>query len=63
MKCLDCKYAELKYFTSYDRIGVFSSHVCTENITIGKIVDGELERECAKFKAIEKAEVTQNAQG
>ena len=62
MKCIDCKFAELQYLTGYDRIGVFSSHVCKEDVCIGKLVDGEIERECTKFQAIKQLEAA-NAKG
>jgi len=62
VKCSGCKFAEPRYLTGYDRIGVFASHVCMEDIVIGKLVDAEVERECTKFKAIKQLEAT-NAQG
>ena len=62
MKCINCKFSELQYFTGYDRTGVFSSQVCKEDITIGKIVDGKIERKCTMFRPIKELEAA-NAKG
>ena len=62
MKCKDCKFADSAYLKGYDGTGIFKTDVCKEDITIGKLVDGEIERECAKFQAIKQLEAT-NAKG
>ena len=56
MKCIDCKFAELAYLKGYDGTGVYQSHVCKQDICAIKLIDAEIERECAKFQAIKQME-------
>jgi hypothetical protein len=62
MKCVDCKFVDSAYLKGYDGTGTYSTRVCKEDITIGKIVDGDIERECAKFQPIKQLEAA-NAKG
>ena len=57
VKCKDCKFADSAFVKGYDGTGVFKTHICFEDITIGKIVDGEVDRECASFKVKEREAV------
>jgi hypothetical protein len=57
MICRDCKHRRLGYITCYDGQNLTEISICGENSVCNRLVDPDVERECAKYKAPEAAEV------
>ena len=58
MKCKDCIFRKVDWMSSYDGRGMIEFSFCASNIASGKLIDPDVERECADgVKKTEASEV------
>ncbi len=55
MKCKDCQFENIDWMAAYDGRGLIEFSYCGKDITRGRLVDPDVERECDD--GVEKVEV------
>ena len=61
MKCCDCQLKMTDFMTCYDGRGIIEFSYCSRDITIGRMVDPDVERDCEVFQEKQKEVVVKDA--
>ena len=57
MKCKDCQHRMVDWLTTYDSRGMIEFSYCNANVVTGKLIDPDVERQCADFVEVKALEV------